>query len=270
MSTVFETPNVHRKLQLLPETIHHLLGNSPLAVPCEPARSGSVVAARSLNKSNLNTPEGQAATLHGLASIELQAMELGLRTLAEFDSAPRAFREELAAITLSEGEHLRLCLEGLEQLGYQFGDFPVHLALWQAVASHDSLLDRILIVHRYLEGAGLDAGDQLLRRLQNTSNHRVLMKPLQVIAEEEVGHVEFGSRWFREVAQQSGLEAQNYYEKGMRALYLALPKRIPIQRALRLQAGFTPQEVDYLIQLQQELRSEGYAVSNEREPNSEQ
>ena len=32
--------------------------------------------------------------------------------------------------------------------------------LWQCASKTDELLDRILIVHRYLEGAGLDASEK--------------------------------------------------------------------------------------------------------------
>ena len=92
-------------------------------------------------KKGFSTIEGQARMLHDLASIELQAMELGVRTLAEFPDAPEGFKEELVAVTVSEAQHLRMCLEGIEALGHKWGDWPVHSALWQAV-SHEDTLDR--------------------------------------------------------------------------------------------------------------------------------
>ena len=120
-------------------------------------------------KKGLSFKEGQARLLHDLASIELQAMELCLRSLYEYPDAPVAFREQLATIALGEGNHLQLCLNGIETLGFAWGDWPVHVALWHSTANSDSLLDRILIVHRYLEGSGLDAGDTLLRRLSGVA-----------------------------------------------------------------------------------------------------
>src|SRR5690606_22563209 len=112
-------------------------------------------------KKGLSEKQGRARLGHDLASIELQAFELGVRTLQEFPEAPRAFREELLNVTLEEAKHLRLCLQALDHLGFHFGFWPTHLTLWECVSAEDSLLDRIVIVHRYLEGSGLDASDSL-------------------------------------------------------------------------------------------------------------
>ena len=93
-------------------------------------------------------------------------MELGLRTLNELPSAPADFLKELTEVTRSEGRHLKMCLQGLEDLGFSWGAWPVHCSLWAATSVEDSFLDHILIVNRYLEGSGLDAGEQILKRLQ--------------------------------------------------------------------------------------------------------
>lgn len=189
--------------------------------------------------------EGQARMLHDLASIELQAMELGLRTLAEYPEAPLAFREELRAITLSEAVHLRLCLEGIQDLGFQWGDWPVHCALWDAVSAKDSLLDRILIVHRYLEGSGLDAGSFLLQRLDGVEDGKNTRKIVGQINFEEIGHVDFGSQWYRKICQLEGLDAAEDFPRRMEALRWQLPKRMEkIHRELRRKAGFTDHEID--------------------------
>ena len=162
-------PIVYNKLKLLPGSID-LAFKGLSVVPRAPGRDIQVVMADELPaKKGLSFKEGQARLLHDLASIELQAMELCLRSLSEFPEAEDAFRQELATIALSEGSHLQLCLDGIERLGYKWGDWPVHLALWHSTAPSDSLLDRILIVHRYLEGSGLDAGDTLLRRLSGVA-----------------------------------------------------------------------------------------------------
>jgi uncharacterized ferritin-like protein (DUF455 family) len=188
--------------------------------------------------------------LHDLASIELQAMELGVRTLVEFPEAPEAFKEELIAITISEADHLRMCLEGIEALGHKWGDWPVHSALWRAVAPEDSLLDRILIVHRYLEGSGLDAGDTLIRRLEGTSGKSSIQKIVKQINFEEIGHVHFGSEWYRKICLQEKLDHGADFVQRMNSLRLRLPKRVePVNRQLRSQAGFTDEEIQYFENL---------------------
>lgn len=197
-------------------------------------------------KTGFSHKEGQARALHDLASIELQAMEMALRTLCEFPSSPLKFREELKNVCLSEAEHLRICLLELEKMGYEWGHWPVHQALWSALDSTDSLLDRILIVHRYLEGSGLDAGDTLLRRLAGCVDFG-LQAVLQKITEEEISHVEFGCRWYRLICESEGLDSQVDFEQRMKKLRERLPKRIEkISFQLRLRAGFTTTEINFL------------------------
>lgn len=251
---VFETADVRQKLTEIQNAVA-LAFKAPIChFPKDPARNAEFLIPGHLPpKKGLSFPEGQARLLHDLASIELQAMELGLRTLHEFPEAPLAFREALAAITLSEASHLELCLNGMEKLGFQWGDWPIHNMLWYSVSSEDSLLDRILIVHRYLEGSGLDAGDTLLRRLDS-----VLECPLhsivKTIVTEEVGHVEFGSAWYREICQKENIDPQEDFPVRMQKLRWKLPKRIErISRELRLKAGFTMPEIQFLEEMRAEI-----------------
>jgi len=204
-------------------------------------------------KKGLSMKEGQARMLHDLASIELQAMELGLRSLVEFPEAPPQFREELYKLTLQESEHLELCLQGLEKLGYAWGAWPVHTMLWQAVASDDTLLDRILIVHRYLEGSGLDAGDTLLRRLTGVSEGPLHAAARRIVT-EEVEHVLFGSEWYRRICAEQKLDPDQDFKIRFTRLQEQLPKRIePLSIELRKRAGFSDSELTVLSSYRESL-----------------
>jgi uncharacterized ferritin-like protein (DUF455 family) len=107
---VLVEPQVWRKLEQLEPTLNALLqsGRYSLDIPEESGRDVQILPIRELPpKKGLSSKEGQARLLHDLASIELQAMELGARTLAEFPQAPSGFREQLAVITLEEASHLK-------------------------------------------------------------------------------------------------------------------------------------------------------------------
>lgn len=197
-------------------------------------------------KKGISTQEGQARLLHDLASIELQAMELALRTLVEFPEASREFREQLADLTLSEGKHLRLCLQGIEMLGFKWGDWPVHLGLWQAVSKEDSLLDRLLIVHRYLEGSGLDASESILKKLHGVPS-KFVRQTVTTIFEEEIDHVSFGSRWYKSFCEDQGFDADMDFRVRLFGLKSRLPMRIEkIAHESRVKAGFTPHQIQTL------------------------
>lgn len=83
---LFTTQSIFEKLRLLEPTTQALLSESALnfpVIPEEPGRDAQVLLNKDLPpKAGLSTKEGQARLLHDLANIELQAMELGLRTLS--------------------------------------------------------------------------------------------------------------------------------------------------------------------------------------------
>ncbi|MEZ4871168.1 MAG: DUF455 family protein [Bdellovibrionales bacterium] len=201
-------------------------------------------------KKGLSLKAGQARLLHDLANIELQAMELGLRTLFNFPDADMEFKADLAQIVRDEAKHLKLCLDGIARLGFQWGDWPIHNMLWDCTSNEDSFLDRIVIVHCYLEGSGLDAGDTLLRKLSGV--HAPESEPaVQVIAKDELAHVQFGTHWYVKTCKHCGLDPEKDFPERLRRLSHLLPtRREKINHALRQNAGFTTTQIEALEDLQ--------------------
>jgi uncharacterized ferritin-like protein (DUF455 family) len=244
--------SVWRKLDFLEGHLHGLLRGEGALLPDTPGRDVQILPIRDLPpKKGLSSREGQARLLHDLASIELQAMELAVRTLIEFPEAPADFRAELAQVASEEGKHLRLCVEGLQELGFPWGTFAAHNGLWMCVSREDSLLDRIVIVHRYLEGSGLDASATILRRLSGVGAHEAL-RAVEVIGRDEVAHVQFGSRWYHRLLQELiGVDASDDFRMRLERLFTRIPRRLePIDRELRLSAGFTNAEIQVLQDVQ--------------------
>ena len=193
-------------------------------------------------KPPFNTVEGQARMLHDLGNIELQAMELAVRTLAQFPDAPAAFRRELADVALEEARHYNLCLNALDELGYPWGSWPVHRSLWDVVTDGD-LLERVLIVHRYMEGAGLDAGSRLMQRLTGVKAP-LAREVVGTIVREEVGHVSFGSTWFRKLCVANGIDANQYFADAYPEILRAIPRNEKPDYDVRRLAGFTEPELE--------------------------
>lgn len=247
---VLNAADARQKIRHLPEACHQALLGKGEAIPILPGRDIAVVDSKlRLPRPGLNQLEGRARLLHDMANIELQAMELALRGLIEYPDAPTEFRDQLVALTLSEGEHFELCLNGLEELGYEWGHWPIHLSLWQTVGVEDSLLDRILIVHRYLEGSGLDAGDKLLTRLKGLAIRDAAWRAVERIHREEIGHVDFGSRWYREVCRIEGRDPDQDFFGRLRQLAQRLPGRTEnLALEVRRRAGFTEQELRTLTE----------------------
>lgn len=229
-----------------------LAGTYPREIPDFPARDIRTVPIAELRgKPGLSTVEGQARLLHDLGNIELQAMELAFRSLVEFPEAPPKFRQELAQLVLSEAKHFSLCVEGLSDLGFPWGTWPGHLTLWAAVSREDTLLDRILIVHRYLEGSGLDAGHGVQRRLTGVDNPR-LKSILEVIVTDELGHVQFGSYWFNKICELENRDPVFEFKNRLMAVKDRIPKRLEkINHQIRRTAGFSDFELQCLDSMYQ-------------------
>lgn len=239
---------VREKIRALPESIEagwKTGGGIPLGAP---GRDLFVLdRGERGTKRGFSTNEGQGRLLHDLANIELQAMELAFRSFIEYPNAPQEFREQMADLALSEARHLELCLDQLQNLGFQWGDWPIRLTLWNAVSDQDSLLDRLLIVHRYLEASGLDAGVSLLKKLAQCQAPD-LLKVVQKITDEEVDHVAFGSRWYQEICRREKKDPDWDFKARMQSLLQRLPKRFEvIDYNIRKQAGFTDFEIQTVI-----------------------
>jgi len=252
VQTLYE-PDIWRKLQLIEEDCHQALTRSEKQkLPKTPARDIHVCALSQLPpKPGFSTIEGQARLLHDLASIELQAMELGLRTLVEYqEQSSKEFKEQLVNIILDEAKHLKMCLTQIQSLGFRWGDWPSHLGLWACVSEQDSFSERLILVHRYLEGSGLDAGEKILRRLSG-SVRKGTLEVVKTISEEELGHVRFGSDWFKSVCQNANLDTDQEFKRILTELYPRLPRRLErLNYEIRKQVGFSDEEIKMLEQIQ--------------------
>lgn len=195
--------------------------------------------------------EGRARAVHDLAGIELQAMELAFRSLVEYPDAPKEFRVQLYELALGEGRHFEMCLDALDELQKPWGTWPGHLCLWEAVLPADSLVERIVLVHRFLEGSGLDAGATLLKRLDGVVDPLV-KQVVRTISTEELDHVQFGSRWFHKICEERRLNQTDEFKRCIRAFLPRIPKRIePINLELRKKALFTDAEIDVAQKLRE-------------------
>lgn len=247
---IFDEPSIGAKIARIEAACHWaLMDPETLKIPAFPARDVPIVSMRQkatgTAKVGLGVASGQVQLLHDLANIELQAMELALRTLIEFPHAPRGFREELSQIAIEESQHLQLCLQTMDSLGGAWGDFEIHLGLWAAVSQFDHLLERVFIVHRYLESSGLDAGDGLLRRLSGVADKRI-STVVKKIVDDEIDHVDFGSRWYFLLCKEQKIDPFEFYKQATELMVKTHPRKESASFLLRKKAGFEEREIVYL------------------------
>jgi uncharacterized ferritin-like protein (DUF455 family) len=205
------------------------------------------VAPRHLAKRGLHTDQGRAALIHAITHIEFSAINLALDAVFRFRQMPRAYYDDWLRVAAEEAEHFRLLRQRLLALGCDYGDFPVHLGLWQAAQdTADDPLARMALVPRLLEARGLDVTPGMIARLRQVGDEQTAAV-LEIILREEIGHVAAGSRWFHHLCRQRGLAPEPTYFS-LLDRYRSGPLPCPINRQARLQAGFSPAELEELQQ----------------------
>ena len=173
--------------------------------PARPARPALVSPAQTPRR-RLGSREGRAALLHAIAHIEFNAIDLAFDMAARFGGAANAlglnasdFVADWIRVGTEEARHFSMISERLAALGSEYGAFPAHDGLWEAAMKtrHD-LSARLVVAPLILEARGLDVTPGMIERLAAAGDEKSAAV-LQIIYEEEIGHVACGKSWFHEI-----------------------------------------------------------------------
>ena len=216
----------------------------PIGDPGRPVQP-ELVNPSQVKQRRLTSETGRAALLHALAHIEFNAINLGWDAVYRFRDMPEAFYDDWSRVAKEEAGHFDLLRGRLRDLGHEYGDFPAHDGLWHMArrTAQDSLV-RMALVPRVLEARGLDVTPGMIRRLRDIGDSETV-EVLEVILRDEVGHVEIGTRWYRHLCRQRGLDP---VETFFRLLDEYAPGRIrrPLNTEARQRAGFDAEELELL------------------------
>jgi len=213
----------------------------PPGIPGRPVRP-LVVPHGQIRQRSVRTAEGRAALVHAIAHIELNAIDLALDAVWRFDGLPDAFYRDWAGVAREEALHFTLLRDHLHGLGFAYGDFPAHGALWEmAERTRGDVLARIALVPRTLEARGLDASPAVKAKLLgagDTAGAAIIDRILR----DEIGHVAIGNCWFRWLCDARGLDPVETYAE-LAARHAAPRPRGPFNVEARRAAGFSEAEL---------------------------
>jgi len=203
---------------------------------------------RDLPRRRLGSDAGKRSFIHSIAHIEFNAIKLALDIAYRFKGLPAQFYRDWVYVANDECKHFEMLNNHLANYECVYGDLPSHDGLWSmAVKTDEDILARLSLVPRYLEARGLDVTPAMLQKLQaqkDTASAAIL----EVILEDEVGHVAFGTTWLDFVCEQFSEKRENVYFKNinhfMKGQILG-----PFNRELRLRAGFSEAELTELERL---------------------
>ena len=194
------------------------------------------------------TEASRIALLHALAHIELNAVDLSWDIIARFAhesegaagndfGLPRAFFDDWVRVADEEAKHFLLLSDRLAALGTSYGTLPAHDGLWEAATeTAGDLAARLAIVPLVLEARGLDVTPAMIASL-NAAGDPDSAAILQVIHDDEIGHVAVGRRWFEHVCARRGDEPIPTWQALVRKHFKGALKR-PFNRPSRDKAGF--------------------------------
>lgn len=196
------------------------------------------------------TLEGRIILMHAIAHIEFNAINLALDAIWRFDDMPRQYYLDWLRVAGEEGKHFLLICDWLKQQCHDYDDFPAHQGLWtMCEKTAGDITARMALVPRTMEARGLDATPQIQAKLRQVGTPDALaaVAVLDVILEEEVGHVAIGNHWYRFLCERYGLDPQPYYTV-LAHKYEAPRPRPPFNTEARQAAGFTDEEIAWLEQ----------------------
>jgi uncharacterized ferritin-like protein (DUF455 family) len=191
---------------------------------------------------SMRTVEGRAALIHALAHIEFNAINLALDAIWRFPSMPDDYYVDWLRVAAEEALHFSLLSAHLSYLGFEYGDFPAHNSLWEmAEKTSGDVLARMALVPRTLEARGLDASPPMRAKLAQAGDHAAA-GILDIILQDEIGHVAIGNRWYGWLCESRGLEPVAAYT-ALATQYKAPPLRGPFNFEARRAAGFSEREL---------------------------
>jgi uncharacterized ferritin-like protein (DUF455 family) len=218
---------------------------SPLDVPVphrpgRPARP-ELIPPQRVPRRALTTLRGRIALLHAIAHIELNAVDLALDIVARFatERVPKSFFDGWMTVAFEEAKHFCLVRDRLRDLGAEYGDLPAHDGLWQA--AHDTRNDltaRLAVVPLILEARGLDVTPALQAKMRQSGDTESAAV-LDIIYEDEKGHVAVGAKWFRFLCARENKDPALAFQKLVRDNFRG-PLKAPFNDVARAEAGLTP------------------------------
>lgn len=198
---------------------------------------------------SVHTAQGLAGLVHSICHIEFNAIHLALDAIWRFQGLPEVYYQNWLQVAYEESTHFAMLEALLNDMGFAYGDFDAHDGLWQMCEkTANDVIARMALVPRTLEARGLDATPLIQSKLVHSiSSHAKALQPiLDTILRDEVGHVAIGNRWYHWLCEQQQLDPLQHYPLLVER-YAAPRLKPPFNLDARLQAGFTPKEIDWLL-----------------------
>lgn len=190
MAFAFERPNRATKIQLTGEQIK-------------------------FPKGHFHIDEKKAQALHSFANHELLAVEMMAQALLIYphhtDELKR-FKLGIFKALKDEQKHFNLYVKRLNEIGYEFGDFPLNDFFWRQMGKLETPSAFCAVMSLTFEAANLDFAhfyEKVFRELEDFKTANIL----KVVFEDEISHVQLGANYLNRWRQDKDL--WTYYNENL-------------------------------------------------------
>ncbi|HXH29748.1 MAG TPA: DUF455 family protein [Bacteriovoracaceae bacterium] len=181
------------------------------SLPARPGRCDRLRFSDKVQKfpraSSLSQTDKKAMALHSFANHELLAIEMMAAALLIYphqsDDQLR-FKKGVLTSLKDEQKHLRLYIGRIEELGYQFGDFPLNDYFWRQMPKLETPAQYAAVMALTFEAANLDFAGYYADVFRSSGDLRTAAL-MDVVLEDEISHVALGANWMKKWRGDKGL-----------------------------------------------------------------
>lgn len=180
------------------------------SLPKSPGRKDSIAFSEDrlkFPKAHFHLDEKKAMALHSFANHELLAIEMMAAAILIYphktDEDIR-FKKGIATALKDEQKHLSLYIGRLNELGFQFGDFPLNDFFWRQMEKLKTPNQYAALMGLTFEAANLDFAQYYKGVFEEVGDLKTA-SILQIVLDDEISHVAFGAFWLKKWRQDKSL-----------------------------------------------------------------
>ena len=183
-----------------------------------PARSSKIKLSEKqikFPKGHFHIDEKKAQALNSFANHELLAVEMMAMALLIYPHETedqKRFKLGLFKALKDEQKHFNLYSKRMNDIGYEFGDFPLNDFFWKQMPKLKTPEQFCAVMSLTFEAANLDFAhfyEKVFRELGDIKTANIL----KVVYEDEISHVQLGARFMERWKQDKDL--WSYYNQNL-------------------------------------------------------
>lgn len=166
-------------------------------------------------KSSLHLNEKRAMAIHFFANHELMAIEMMAAAILKYPTNNEKmlnFKKGLVQTIRDEQKHLGLYITRMNELGIEFGDFPLNDFFWKHMPALETAEMFYAVVALTFEQANLDFAKYYQLIFKDVGDFAT-ENIMQTIYEDEIIHVARGHQWFKKWHDYDSF--WNYYRSAL-------------------------------------------------------